>query len=60
MALLNVAGKELLEECMKSRCSLMEGGLLSTGPAKLNCKRVYHVRPPESDEDITVILFSIY
>ena len=58
MALLDVAGKELLEECMKSD-GLMEGELFSTGPAKLNCKRVYHVRPPfwNNGRGYPVILF---
>ena len=58
MALLDVAGKELLEECRKSE-GLMEGELFSTGPAKLNCKRVYHVRPPfwNNGRGYPVILF---
>ena len=42
-ALLKVAGAELLNECQKIG-SLMAGDMASTGPAKLNCKRVYHVR----------------
>ena len=42
-ALLKVAGKELANECQKIG-SLSPGGMASTGPAKLSCKRVYHVR----------------
>ncbi len=42
-ALLQAAGKELLDECRKIG-SLTVGNMASTGPAKLNCKRVYHVR----------------
>ncbi len=42
-ALLQVAGKDLLNECQKIG-SLTAGDMASTGPAKLNCKRVYHVR----------------
>ena len=42
-ALLKVAGKELLNECKKIG-SLQPGNITSTGPAKLNCRRVYHVR----------------
>ncbi|CAB4021318.1 poly [ADP-ribose] polymerase 14-like, partial [Paramuricea clavata] len=42
-ALLKVAGKELLSECQKIG-SLKVGDMASTGSAKLNCKRVYHVR----------------
>ena len=41
-ALLKVAGKELLNECKKIG-SLQAGEMASTGPAKLSCKRVYHV-----------------
>jgi hypothetical protein len=42
-ALLRVAGNELLNECKRIE-SLQKGEMASTGPAKLNCKRVYHVR----------------
>ena len=42
-ALLRVAGKELANECQEIG-SLQPGNIVSTGPAKLNCKRVYHVR----------------
>ncbi|CAB4013230.1 poly [ADP-ribose] polymerase 15 isoform X1 [Paramuricea clavata] len=42
-ALLKMAGEELLNECHKIG-SLLAGDITSTGPAKLNCKRVYHVR----------------
>ena len=42
-ALLKVAGKELANECQKIG-SLSPGGVALTGPAKLSCKRVYHVR----------------
>ena len=42
-ALLKVAGEELANECQKIG-SLQAGNMASTGPAKLNCKRVYHVR----------------
>jgi hypothetical protein len=42
-ALLRVAGNELLNEC-KRIGSLEKGEMVSTGPGKLNCKRVYHVR----------------
>ncbi|CAB3992453.1 poly [ADP-ribose] polymerase 14-like isoform X2 [Paramuricea clavata] len=42
-ALLKVAGKELLSECQRIG-SLKPGEMAPTGPAKLNCKRVYHVR----------------
>ena len=41
-ALLNVAGNELLNECKKIG-SLQAGQMVPTGPAKLKCKRVYHV-----------------
>ena len=42
-ALFKVAGRELVNECKKIG-SLQLGEMASTGPAKLNCKRVYHVR----------------
>ena len=42
-ALLKVAGNELSEECKKIG-SLKVGQMAQTGPAKLKCKRVYHVR----------------
>ena len=42
-ALLKVAGDELMKECKKIG-SLKAGEMASTGPANLNCKRVYHVR----------------
>ena len=42
-ALLKVAGKELVHECKKIG-RLQPGNIASTGPAKLSCKRVYHVR----------------
>ena len=42
-ALLKVAGKKLMKECKKIG-SLQAGNMASTGPAKLKCKRVYHVR----------------
>ena len=42
-ALLKVAGKELLTECQKIG-TLNEGEIASTGPAKLKCKRAFHVR----------------
>ena len=41
-ALLKVAGEQLFDECQKIG-SLKGGNMVSTGPAKLNCKRVYHV-----------------
>ena len=41
-ALLKVAGKELMSECQKIG-TLSPLGVASTGPAKLSCKRVYHV-----------------
>ena len=41
-ALLEVAGEELVKECKKIG-SLQEGEMASTRPAKLSCKRVYHV-----------------
>ena len=47
-ALLKVAGKELLDECQKIG-SLTAGNMASTGPAKLHCKRVYHVRSSSWD-----------
>ena len=50
-ALLKVAGKELLSECQKIG-SLKMGNIASTGPAKLNCKRVYHVRASPWDNGI--------
>jgi O-acetyl-ADP-ribose deacetylase (regulator of RNase III) len=43
MALLKVAGKGLLKECKKIG-SLQVGQVAVTGPAKLKCKHVYHVR----------------
>ena len=42
-ALLKVAGTELLNEC-KDIGDLYEGNIASTGPGKLDCQRVYHVR----------------
>ena len=42
-ALLKVAGLVLMKECQKIG-SLQPGNIASTGPAKLKCKRVYHVR----------------
>ena len=42
-ALLKVAGNELLNECQQIG-SLQAGEMASTGPANLNCKRVFHVR----------------
>ena len=42
-ALLKTAGRELANECNKIG-NLQAGNIASTGPAKLNCKRVYHVR----------------
>ena len=42
-ALLKVAGQELVNECKKIG-NLRTGEMASSGPAKLNCKRVYHVR----------------
>ena len=47
-ALLKVAGKELLNECRKIG-SLKPGEMALTGPAKLSCKRVYHVRTSHWD-----------
>ena len=47
-ALLKVAGQELVNECKKIG-SLQPGEMASTGPAKLNCKRVYHVRSSHWD-----------
>ena len=47
-ALLKVAGKELINECQKIG-TLTAGDMASTGPAKLNCKRVYHVRSSSWD-----------
>ena len=48
-ALLKVAGKELLTECKKIG-SLNAGEMASTGPAKLNCKSVFHVRSSHYDK----------
>ena len=42
-ALLKVAGEELMNECQKIG-TLQAGNMASTGPAKLKCKRMYHVR----------------
>ncbi|XP_028411310.1 uncharacterized protein LOC114533885 isoform X2 [Dendronephthya gigantea] len=42
-ALLKVAGNGLSTECQKIG-SLQAGEMASTGPAKLNCKSVFHVR----------------
>ena len=42
-ALLKVAGMALMNECQKIG-SLQPGNIASTGPGKLKCKRVYHVR----------------
>ena len=42
-ALLRVAGQGLVNECRKIG-NLKTGEMASTGPAKLNCKHVYHVR----------------
>ena len=47
-ALLKVAGNQLVDECKKIG-SLQTGEMTSTGPAKLNCKRVYHVRSSSWD-----------
>ena len=47
-ALLKVAGQELVKECNKIG-SLQAGEMASTGPAKLSCKRVYHVRSSSWD-----------
>ena len=47
-ALLKVAGKELMNECNKIG-NLQAGNMTSTGAAKLNCKRVYHVRSSSWD-----------
>ena len=44
-----MAGEELLSECKKIG-SLKVGDMASTGPAKLNCKRVYHIRAPPWDD----------
>ncbi|XP_028391015.1 protein mono-ADP-ribosyltransferase PARP14-like [Dendronephthya gigantea] len=55
-ALLNVAGDELLTECQK--IGLLElGDLALTGPAKLNCKFVFHVRasPYECGRGVLVL-----
>ena len=41
-ALLKVAGQELVNECKKIG-NLRTREMASSGPAKLNCKRVYHV-----------------
>ena len=56
-ALLKVAGQELVKECNRIG-SLQEGEMASTGPAKLNCKRVYHVCSSSWDggDGILVIL----
>ena len=57
-ALLKVAGKELLEECKKIG-SLQAGQMVPTGPAKLKCKRVYHVCSSswENGKGASVMLF---
>jgi hypothetical protein len=48
-ALLKVAGKEWPSECKKIG-SFKVGNIASTGPGKLNCKRVYHVRASPWDD----------
>jgi hypothetical protein len=61
-ALLKVAGKELLNECKKIG-SLQAGQMAPTGPAKLKCKRVYHVRSSAWDNGkgapVTPFLFLV-
>ena len=47
-ALLKVGGQELMNECQKIG-SLQTGNIASTGPGKLDCKRVYHVRASSWD-----------
>ena len=47
-ALLKVAGQQLSDECQKIG-RLKAGNMASTGPANLNCKRVYHVRSSSWD-----------
>ena len=47
-ALLEVAGQQLSDECKKIG-KLNVGNMVSTGPANLNCKRVYHVRSSSWD-----------
>ena len=41
-ALFKEAGLQLLDECQKIG-NLKAGNMVTTGPAKLYCKRVYHV-----------------
>ena len=60
-ALLEVAGQELAKECNKIG-SLQPGKMASTGPAKLKCKRVYHVCSSSWDngKGAWVIQFDFY
>ena len=55
-ALLRVAGQELANECKKIG-NLQTGEMASTGPGKLNCKHVYHVRSSSWDNgDGTLVI----
>jgi poly [ADP-ribose] polymerase 10/14/15 len=62
-ALLKVAGKELMNECQKIG-SLKPGEMAVTGPAKLDCRLVCHVRSSHWDNGkgtpVMTIFLAIY